>query len=154
MDRSKLAIFLNKTDPLERLKEFCEQGKYRYTFFTHKFANGYFMTCEISDRNDPIISETCWIEDTDLRVCEKIISANLLVRIGLGCPETPEEAMEQTIENTVQHLQEMMSGNDVPPVLKDSVNMISQLISKQDVDQSVFAETYKSIGNWADYNEE
>jgi hypothetical protein len=98
---SNCNISLTKTDPLERLKELCEQGHYEHKLNWDKFKNGFMCECSIyyytSKRSSRILAkESYWVQTDDLTKAQKTISAILLQSIGLG---VPEEEVEESVED-------------------------------------------------------
>ncbi len=82
-------IKLTKMDPVERLKELCKQGKYRYNITWDKYENGFMCECEIHyflsrKRSKTLKKEVCWVETRDLRIAQRTVVATLLDNIGLG----------------------------------------------------------------------
>jgi len=94
-------ICLSKSDPLERLQEFCNQGKYKYKISWDKFKNGFMCQCRIHYRlkkNTQILKkEAFWVQTEDLNVAKKTIAAIILDGLGLGVPEPETEDLTDQI---------------------------------------------------------
>lgn len=85
------SIKLTEVTPLNRLKEFCKLGKYRYHIFWDKFSNGVLITCEVfyffKNKRKIIHRETQFVicdlsESIDYP--KNIICESFLHNIGLG----------------------------------------------------------------------
>jgi hypothetical protein len=85
-------IILTKEDPIERLKEFCQQGIYTYRFVYDKFLNGIMTEMEICYRfgtkkgvqKKTLIKEARFVQTKDVTYAQKVISAIILDKLGLG----------------------------------------------------------------------
>ena len=98
-----ISIVLTNEDPTERLKEFCEQGRYIFHWNWDKFATGVMCELEISyqldaksskgDRRKILAKESRYIpfENGDLVYAQKVVAAILLDRLGLGVPAKVQE---------------------------------------------------------------
>ncbi len=103
-------IVLTKNDPLERLKEFCNQGKYRYKINWDKFSNGFMCECTVYYNLKKKITrvlkrEAYWVETGDLKEAKETISAIFLDGIGLGVPDSAgdvEDSMDEMSEEILR----------------------------------------------------
>ena len=109
-------INLTQTQPLLRLKELCNQGKYKFDFKWDKFANGYMITCElyfIQILNSRYIlkKEVQWVETKDLDKAKNIICAILLEGLGMGVEDEESESEEGEMSEKIVDLgMKAMSG--------------------------------------------
>lgn len=98
-----ITIELHETDPLLRLREFCNLCTFFHQFTITQFQNGIMTECEVyyfrgSDRYT-LKKEAYFLRDCDVHTAKKTICAILLENIGLGVPRnTDEEDLEQTHE--------------------------------------------------------
>ena len=119
-------IVLTKNDPLERLKEFCNQGKYHYKINWDKFSNGFMCECTVyyylKKKSTRILKrEAYWVETGDLKEAKETISAIFLESIGLGVPAEnndvdgmSEELLRvgtKAITGLMSHMQEQSWGD-------------------------------------------
>ena len=98
---SDSTISLTKSDPLERLKELCEQGHYEYKINWDHFKNGYMCECSIyyftgKKASRILKKESYWIQTDELLKAKRTIAAILLNSIGLG---VIEDEYEESIED-------------------------------------------------------
>lgn len=107
---NNLEIKLTTSDPLDRLKEFCNQGNYVYHFNWDKFKTGVMCELEISyqigDKKKTLTKEVRYVPGNDIKYARKVVSAILLERIGLSLTEDtendnklPEDLTEFIAEN-------------------------------------------------------
>lgn len=81
-------ISLVKTDPAERLEEFCSQSnRYHTSYLFSRFENGIMAECSLESPHRVICSEAQFVLSTDIEKAKRIISAILLYRLGLGVDE-------------------------------------------------------------------
>lgn len=91
---SKCQISLSENDPLERLKEFCNQGKYQYRINWDQFQNGYMCECSIYynlGKVRTLTKEVQWVPTMDLIEAKRTVAAVCLDNMGLGVPESPPQ---------------------------------------------------------------
>jgi len=94
-------IKLTEDDPLKRLKEFCNQGKYHYKINWDRFKNGYMCECTVyynfkKKTTKVLKKEVFWVETNDLMQAKKTIAAIFLEGIGLGVQTEGEDLPELT----------------------------------------------------------
>lgn len=125
-----ISINLTHEDPVERLKEFCELGKYIFHWNWDKFSTGVMCELEISyqldansrskgDRRKILAKESRYISSTegDLAHAQKVVAAILLDRLGLGVPAQNDVSEEEGSrgENSGKN-----SGGNSPEVRADN----------------------------------
>ncbi len=104
----EISINLTHEDPVERLKEFCELGKYIFHWNWDKFLTGVMCELEISyqldansrskgDRRKILAKESRYISSAegDLTHAQKVVAAILLDRLGLGVPAQNDVSEEE-----------------------------------------------------------
>lgn len=117
-------ISLTFQDPIERLKQFCEQGKYTFHWNWDRFASGIVCEVEISyqldsvkkgsDRRKVLTREARYIPNTEsdsdnsasenfksrnLLYAQRVLAAIVLDRLGLGVPAEDSEPREDQVED-------------------------------------------------------
>jgi len=100
---SNVSIELTEEDPLERLKQFCAQGSYRYNYVWDAYQNGIMCELDITYFLNPapnskrtLVKEVRFVSGTDVQYAKKVLAAVLLERLGLGASEMcGEEETEQ-----------------------------------------------------------
>lgn len=104
-------IDLTHEDPLERLKQFCSQGQYRFHFKWDKFANGIMCELEITYQlghpETPkrlLVKEARFVGGEDIEHAKKVVAAVLLERLGLGVQPTEEENADDEISEKMQEM--------------------------------------------------
>lgn len=110
---SNCKIELTETDPLERLKEFCKQGKYHYQINWDHFVNGFMCECivyyQMKRKSHKMLKkEVFWIETRDLMKAKKTIAAIMLESLGLGL-ENSEDFGKELIKIGTKTLTELVS---------------------------------------------
>lgn len=94
---ARRTIALTKQDPIERLKEFCKQSLLQYRFTWDFFSNGILIECSLfftryGNKKIDVTREARFVPSTDLSQAQRIVSAVLLDRLGLG--DEPSVDME------------------------------------------------------------
>ncbi len=98
---SDKSIQLTEMNPLDRLKELCRQGKYRYNITWDAFKNGFMCECELfyfltKRRRQTLKRWTCWVETSDLREAQCTVVAGLLDEMGLGVDSNDDDSGGKT----------------------------------------------------------
>ena len=98
-------ISLTQEDPLDRLREFCSQGLYKFHFSWDKFENGIMCELEISyslnlSSRKVLAKEARFVPGEDIKYAQKVVSAVLLHRLGLGVQEQVDETDQKMQEIT------------------------------------------------------
>lgn len=94
-----LEINLTASDPLDRLKEFCDQGNYVSRFNWDKFKNGVMCELEVSytietmrgEMKKFLPKEVRFVFSEDVNYSKRVVAAIFLDRLGLGEEPQPEE---------------------------------------------------------------
>jgi hypothetical protein len=103
-------IALTEEEPLERLKQLCNQGYYKYHYTWDTFQNGIMCELELTYTLSPqssrrsLIKETRFVEGNDLGYAKKVLAAVLIERLGLGVVE--QESPITEAEEKMQDLAE------------------------------------------------
>lgn len=120
------SISLTHQDPVERLKQFCEQGKYVFHWNWDRFASGIVCELEIgyqldrsksSDRRKVLTKEARYIpnvsedQSENLLYAQRVLAAITLDKLGLGVP--PEENIEIQSDFQNEDQNEQVEGTDV-----------------------------------------
>lgn len=144
-------IALTQQDPIERLKEFCKQGLYKYRFTWDIFANGTMCECVLyiskygSKRID-IAKEARFVASTELTEVKRVVSAVLLDRLGLGDdsefeidiedepnPQTPLEEVHDFARKAMKMASNMVTTQlanlDVSPEVREQLSSVTSAIS-------------------------
>lgn len=105
-------LSLTKTEPYDRLKQFCKLGNYRYHIFWDKFSNGVLITCEVFyfiNRQKKIIHrETQFVlcDNKNINYPKNIICESFLHNLGLSQntynSSTPERESDEFDEVNLQ----------------------------------------------------
>ena len=110
-------INLIEIEPLLRLKELCNQGKYTYKINWDRFQNGFMCECilyyDMKKRTKVLKKEVFWVETQDLRIAKQTIAAIMLERIGLGVEEPSQSNFEEVGTETLSGINEKKSWADM-----------------------------------------
>ncbi len=137
-----LDINLTATDPLERLEEFCKQGKYEFAFGWDKFNSG--VMCELSifyelcnNRATDIvipatrkllIKEVRYVKTIDpdsVNYAKKVTAAILLERLGLSPLEAPLENEDQLPEKMEEQSPVDIVTESIQNLIKENTNFLA-----------------------------
>lgn len=146
----KRTIALTQQDPVERLKEVCKQGLYKYRFTWDSFANGTMCECVLyiakygSKRID-VAKEARFVASIDLSEVQRVVAAVLLDRLGLGDDAAQELELDVDVDSQTpldevhnftrkamtfasNMLHTQLANMDVSPELRDQLTNIVSVI--------------------------
>ena len=88
----EINLVLEENDPLKRLSELCDKGKYKYRFTWDKFKNGIMCTCEIyyfiNKNKRIVISKSSWISTHRLNEAQSYTASVVLSALKFGPEDT------------------------------------------------------------------
>ena len=113
-----LEINLTATDPIDRIKEFCNQGNYIFHYNWDKFKTGVMceleITYQLGDKRVGLTKEVRYIQTDDVRHAQRIVSAILLERIGLAVEESipvSQESISDLFEENRNKLEQLFHAD-------------------------------------------
>ena len=130
---TRRTIALTKQDPIERLKELCKQGLYQYQFTWDAFANGTMCECAIfiakyGNKKIEVAKEARFVATTNIPEAQRVVSAVLLDRLGLGDDSELEIEGEMDSQNPVDEMRRMTNK-----ALQFATTMINKQLATLDV---------------------
>lgn len=129
-------INLTETDPVQRLRELCRQGKYRYRMGWDRFQNGIMIDCEFwyffgRKRRQVLAREVQFVSTTDVSEAQRIIAAIFLQNIGLGVETEDVECSESDPEFEGSECSEPQATPLAEDLVKLGMRAVNDLIARQ-----------------------
>ena len=111
----KTELVLENEDPLKRLGELAQKGKYFSNINWDIYANGIMIMCELSfsvnGKKKILSQEATFVETQDIQHAKRCIAALVLENLNLGVEreigETPEEDEEEIMEEVDERMEDM-----------------------------------------------